>query len=256
MIYFVGAGPGAADLLTIRALRLIENADIIVYAGSLVNPEILNNANETCEIYDSSLMNLEEIVDVMIKAYSNDQNLVRLHTGDPSLYGAIKEQMRRLDELGIPYDFCPGISAYQGAASSLKIEYTLPDISQTLILTRAEGKTGVPEREKLCKLAEHHTTMVLYLSSALSEKVKNELLEGGYSPDTPVAVVYRATWPDELIIRSNLNNFSEKMKQYNITKHALIIVGDVLDCDFKDSRLYDSEFSTEYRNGIVKDERN
>ena len=250
MIYFVGAGPGAADLITVRGMKTLEKADIIIYAGSLVNPQLLDYAGPGCRIYDSALMNLEEIIEVMKEGDEAGLNVVRLHTGDPSLYGAIKEQMCELDKLGISYSLCPGVSAYQGAAASLNLEYTLPGKSQTLILTRMEGRTKVPEKERLSDLAAVGATMVLYLSSSLMKEASAQLLEGGYSEDTPVAVVYRATWDDERIIRTNVARVADDMEREGITKHAVVIIGDVLEGDFDYSRLYDAHFTTEYRKGI------
>lgn len=247
MVHFVGAGPGAVDLITVRGMKLIESADVIIYAGSLVNPELLKYAGENCEIHDSAYMTLEEVLDVIIHAEKTGKMTVRLHTGDGAIYGAIKEQMDELNKHGISYDVCPGVSSFLGAAASLKMEYTLPSVSQSVIITRAEGRTAVPERENLKSYASHHATMVLFLSSSLAEKVKCELIKGGYESDTPVAVVYKATWPDEKIIRTTLNELPEAMKKESITKTALIIVGHVLGSTYEKSKLYDAEFSTEFR---------
>lgn len=249
MVHFVGAGCGAADLITVRGMRLLQTADIIIYAGSLVNPELLQYADDKCVIHDSAYLNLEETISIIKDAEAKNLNIVRLHTGDPSLYGAIKEQMAELDKLGIEYDLCPGVSAYQGAAASLKLEYTLPGKSQTLIITRAEGRTPVPKKEQLNRLAGSQSTMVLYLSSGLAAKVKTELIQGGYSGDTPVAVVYKASWPEEQIIRCTLNSLPEAMVEANIDRTAVIIVGEVIEGDFEYSKLYDPEFSTMYRKG-------
>ncbi len=249
MIEFVGAGPGAVDLITVRGMKILQEADIIIYAGSLVNPEILKYADEKCRIYDSAKMNLPEIIEVMRSGEEAGLKVVRLHTGDPSLYGAIREQMDELDKLGIEYELCPGVSAYQGAAAALKVEYTLPDISQTVILSRASGRTEVPERENLKNLASIGATLVLYLSSSMGEKVQQELLEGGYPEDTPVAIVYKATWPEEKVIRSTLSEFAARMEQEKINRTALIIVGRVLDGEYSYSKLYDPGFTTGYRIG-------
>ena len=224
MVHFVGAGPGACDLITVRGMNRIKEADVIIYAGSLVNPVLLSYAKADCEIYNSAHMTLEDVVSVMRDAEAADKGTVRLHTGDPSVYGAIREQMDLLDEYGIKYDVCPGVSAVFGAAASLACEYTLPDVTQTLILTRAEGKTPVPEKENLRSLAAHRASLVLYLSSGLARKVRQELLIGGYAEDTPVAVVYKATWPEEKIIRTTLAKLPEDMEAAGITKTALIIV--------------------------------
>lgn len=247
MVHFVGAGPGACDLITVRGMNRIKEADVIIYAGSLVNPELLSYAKADCKIYNSAHMTLDAVVDVMREAEAAGKGTVRLHTGDPSVYGAIREQMDLLDECGIAYDVCPGVSAVFGAAASLACEYTLPDVTQTLILTRAEGKTPVPEKENLRSLAAHRASLVLYLSSGLARKVRQELLLGGYAEDTPVAVVYKATWPEEKIIRTTLAKLPEDMEAAGITKTALIIVSPALGSVYEKSRLYDAAFATEYR---------
>lgn len=247
MVHFVGAGPGACDLITVRGMNRIREADVIIYAGSLVNPELLSYAKVDCEIYNSAHMTLDEVVAVMREAEAAGKGTVRLHTGDPSVYGAIREQMDLLDECGIAYDVCPGVSAVFGAAASLACEYTLPDVTQTLILTRAEGKTPVPEKENLRSLAAHRASLVLYLSSGLARKVRQELLIGGYAEDTPVAVVYKATWPEEKIIRTTLAKLPEDMEAAGITKTALIIVSPALGSIYEKSKLYDAAFATEYR---------
>lgn len=247
MVHFVGAGPGACDLITVRGMNRIREADVIIYAGSLVNPELLSYAKVDCEIYNSAHMTLDEVVAVMWEAEAAGKGTVRLHTGDPSVYGAIREQMDLLDGYGIAYDVCPGVSAVFGAAASLACEYTLPDVTQTLILTRAEGKTPVPEKENLRSLAAHRASLVLYLSSGLARKVRQELLLGGYAEDTPVAVVYKATWPEEKIIRTTLAKLPEDMEAAGITKTALIIVSPALGSVYEKSRLYDAAFATEYR---------
>ena len=247
MVHFVGAGPGASDLITVRGMNRIKEADVIIYAGSLVNPELLSYAKADCAIYNSAHMTLDAVVAVMRDAETAGKETVRLHTGDPSVYGAIREQMDLLDEYGITYDVCPGVSAVFGAAASLACEYTLPDVTQTLILTRAEGKTPVPEKENLRSLAAHRASLVLYLSSGLARKVRQELLLGGYAEDTPVAVVYKATWPEEKIIRTTLAKLPEDMEAAGITKTALIIVSPALGSVYEKSRLYDAAFATEYR---------
>jgi len=247
MVHFVGAGSGAIDLITIRGKRLLEEADVIIYAGSLVNEELLDFAAHSCEIHNSAKMTLEEVIDVIKKAESENKTTVRLHTGDPSIYGAIREQMRDLDELGIEYDVCPGVSSFCGAAASLKAEYTLPDISQTVIITRVEGRTPMPPNEKLAALAAHGATMVLFLSVGLAVKTQKGLLEGGYPPETPVAIVYKATWADERIYRCTVATLAETIKNNDITKTALITVGNFLGDDFGRSKLYHPKFTTEYR---------
>lgn len=252
MVHFVGAGPGAVDLITVRGLEFLKNADVIIYAGSLVNPELLKAAKEGCEIYNSAYMNLEEVVHVMEEAERKGFMTVRLHTGDPAIYGAIREQMDELVKRGIAYDVCPGVSSLFGAAASLGVEYTLPEVSQSVIISRAEGKTPVPERENLRDLAAHQATMILFLSSSLAKKVKEELIEGGYQENTPVAVVYKATWPEEKILRTTLQYLPEEMEKENITKTALIIVGQVLGDSYTRSKLYDPCFTTEFRKGSKK----
>ena len=247
MVHFVGAGSGACDLITVRGMNRIKEADVIIYAGSLVNPALLSYAKADCEIYNSAHMTLEDVVSVMREAEAAGKTTVRLHTGDPSVYGAIREQMDLLDEYGIKYDVCPGVSAVFGAAASLACEYTLPDVTQTLILTRAEGKTPVPEKENLRSLAAHRASLVLYLSSGLARKVRQDLLLGGYAEDTPVAVVYKATWPEEKIIRTTLAKLPEDMEAAGITKTALIIVSPALGSIYEKSKLYDAAFATEYR---------
>lgn len=255
MIHFVGAGPGAVDLITVRGAELLKNADVIIYAGSLVNPELLQYAKEGCQIYNSALLNLEEVIHLMQDAENKGLDTVRLHTGDPSIYGAIREQIDELKIRNIAYEVCPGVSSLFGAAASLNVEYTLPDVSQTVIISRAEGRTPVPQKEQLKSLASHQATMILFLSSNLAKKVREELLAGGYSESTPVAVVYKATWPDEKIIHTTLEKLAEDMEYEQIHKTALIIVGDVLGDAYSKSKLYDATFTTEFRKGI-KDEDN
>lgn len=249
MIYFVGAGPGAVDLITVRGRRYLEQADVIIYAGSLVNPELLEAAKPGCRIYNSAYMVLEEVIAVMAEAEAKMQTTVRLHTGDPSLYGAVREQMEELQKRGIAYEVCPGVSSLFGASAALQIEYTLPEISQTLIVTREEGRTPVPEREKLQALAGHQATMALFLSAGLADQVQRDLLEGGYAPDTPAAVVYRATWEDENIIRTTVGELAEALRREGIRKTALILVGEVLGGTVPRSKLYDASFTTEFRKG-------
>lgn len=247
MIHIVGAGCGAADLITLRGKKLLEEADVIVYAGSLVNPALLSYAKADCEIHDSARMTLEEIVDVIALAEAAGKTTVRLHTGDPSLYGAIAEQMREFDRRGFEYDITPGVSAFAGAAASLKAEYTLPDVSQTLILTRTAGRTPVPEKENLSALAAHGASMALYLSAGLLKDAVKELLAGGYAPETSAAIVYKATWPEEKIYRCTVETLAETAEQNGVTKTALIVVGDFLNSPFSRSQLYDPAFGTEYR---------
>lgn len=248
MVHFVGAGCGAADLITLRGKGLIEKADVIIYAGSLVNPELLSWKKEDCVVYNSAKMTLEEVIEVMIKAESEGLDTVRLHTGDPSIYGAVREQMDLLDEHGIDYDYCPGVSSLCGAAAALNMEYTLPDVSQSVIITRMAGRTPVPERESLRSFAAHKTTMVLFLSASLLEAAAAELIEGGYEEDTPVAIVYKATWPDERSYRCTIGTMAACARENQVTKTALIIIGDaVKQSDYRRSDLYNPDFTTGYR---------
>ena len=250
MIYFVGAGPGAADLITVRAQRLLEKADVVIYAGSLVNPEILKICADSAEIHNSAEMTLEEVTDVMSRAERDGKTTVRLHTGDPSLYGAVREQMDVLDTLGIAYQSVPGVSSFCGAAASLDIEYTLPDITQTVIISRLEGRTPVPEKERLRSLAKHNATLVLFLSAGMTERVQTELLEAGLPPSTPAALVYKATWSDEKSVVCTVGTLAESARTSGISKTALIIVGDaVAHTNYSRSKLYDPGFTTGFRKG-------
>ena len=251
MIDFVGAGPGSTDLITVRGMRLLQEADVIIYAGSLVNPELLKFASGNAVIYDSSRLTLEEVTKIMIEVEAEGKHTVRLHTGEPSIYGAVREQMDVLDEHGIRYRSCPGVSACFGAAAGLDIEYTLPGISQSLIITRMEGKTPVPEPEKIEKLASHNASMAIYLSAGMLDELQEKLLEGGYEPDTPAAIVYKATWPDERQYICSVGTLSETGKANNITKTAVVLVGEaVTHRMFDRSKLYDPHFTTGYRQGI------
>lgn len=248
MVHFVGAGPGAPDLITIRGKELLEKTDCIIYAGSLVNPALLDYAKEGCEVYNSAEMTLEQVIDVMKKMEADGKDTVRLHTGDMSLYGAIREQMDTLDELGIKYDDTPGVSSFSGAASALCAEYTLPGISQSVIITREAGKTPVPERESVSSFAAHGATMVLFLSSGLLEDVEKDILAGGvYTEDTPAAIVYKATWPDQKVVRCTVGTIAKSAKENDIHKTALILVGGFLGDEYDRSLLYHPGFSTEFR---------
>ena len=249
MIHFVGAGPGAPDLITLRGAKLLAAADTIIYAGSLVNPALLEGKKAGCAVYDSAGMTLEEVVAAMKQTEAAGGDTVRLHTGDPSLYGAIREQMEILDAKGIPYDVTPGVSAFSGAAAALNAEYTLPEISQSVIITRAAGRTPVPEKEDLAHLAAHGCTMVLFLSAGLTEQVQAQLLEGGYPPDTPVAIVYKATWPEERVYRCTVGTLAQTARDNHITKTALLTVGRFLDGTIARSKLYDPAFTHGYREG-------
>ena len=247
MVHFVGAGSGAVDLITVRGARLLKEADVIIYAGSLVNPDVLQYAGPDCKIYDSAYMTLEEVLDVIKAAEAEGKSIVRLHTGDSSIYGAVREQFDELEELGIEYDVCPGVSAFCGAAAALRAEYTLPDVSQTVIITRTAGRTGVPEKESIQSLAAHQATMVLFLSTKLTDKLQAELLEGGYHGNTPVAVVYKATWPDEKVFRCTVDTLHKTVKENGLTKTSLIIVGGCMGEEYTRSKLYDPTFTTEFR---------
>ena len=247
MVHFVGAGCGAADLITIRRAYLISESDVIIYAGSLVNPELLKYAKSNCEIHNSAEMNLDEILAVIKSAEAAGKTTVRLHSGDSSIYGAVQEQFSELDSLGIRYDVCPGVSSFCGAAASLKMEYTSPEVSQTVILTRTAGKTAVPERESIQSLAAHQAAMVLFLSTKLTEKLQSELLEGGYSEDTPAAVVYKASWPDEKMFRCTVGSLHKTVMENNLTRTALIIVGNCMKENPNRSYLYSPERCMGYR---------
>ncbi|WP_191015594.1 precorrin-4 C(11)-methyltransferase [Treponema zioleckii] len=248
MIYFVGAGSGAADLITLRGARLLEKADIVVWAGSLVNPELLKMCKADCEFFDSSKLSLKETNGILVRAENEKKLCVRLHTGDPCLYGAIREQMEELKKAGIEYEVVPGVSSFCGAASALKTEYTVPELSQTVIITRMEGRTPVPEREKIRELSKHGSSMAIFLSTGMISSLAEELKKGGvYTNETPVAVVYKATWPDEKIVRGTLENIAEKTRENGISKTALILVGDFLGEKYTPSKLYDAGFSTEFR---------
>ena len=247
MIHFVGAGSGAADLITIRGKSYLEQADVIIYAGSLVNPALLDYAKAGCEIFNSATMTLEEVIAVMERAEKEHKMTVRLHTGDPCLYGAIREQMDRLTELGVAYDVCPGVSSFCGAAAALQAEYTLPNVSQSVILTRMAGRTPVPERESIRSFAVHGATMVIFLSTGLLKELSAELMAGGYDPETPAAIVYKATWPDEKVMRCTVSTLYETAQANNVRKMALIVVGRCLEGEYDLSRLYAADFSTEFR---------
>lgn len=246
MVHFVGAGSGAVDLITVRGMRLLEAADLVIYAGSLVNPELLNYCKKDCEIYNSAKMTLEEVLAVMEE--NRDKEIVRLHTGEPSIYGAVREQMDDLEEKGIAYDSTPGVSACFGAASSLNLEYTLPEISQSLIITRMEGKTGVPERESIESFAAHGASMAIYLSTGMLDELAERLVAGGYKKDTPAALVYKATWPEEEAYVCTVSTLAATAREHGITKTAIVLVGPAIaQSGYAKSRLYAADFSTEFR---------
>ncbi len=252
MVHFVGAGPGAPDLITQRGAALLQSADCIIYAGSLVNPALLGLAKVGCAIYNSAEMTLEQVLAVMRQMENQKKTTVRLHTGDPCLYGAIREQMDALDADEISYDDTPGVSSFCGAAAALNAEYTLPTVSQTVIVTRMEGRTPVPEKEKLASLASHGATMVIFLSIGLVDKVQEALLRGAYTSETPAAVVYKASWPEQKTVRCTVGTLADSTRQAGITKTALIVVGDFLGKQYERSKLYDPTFTTEFRKGAAK----
>lgn len=243
MIYFIGAGPGAPDLITLRGAELLRRAGMIVYAGSLVNPALLDYAPQGCEVYDSALMTLDEVMEKLLDGERRGLTTVRLHTGDPSLYGAIREQMDRLRAEGVEFSVVPGVSSFCAAAAAIPAEYTLPGVSQTLIISRMEGRTPVPAREGIRSLAAHGASMVLFLSSAMLKELANELIAGGYPPETPAALVYKASWPDERVLRGPLASIPAMAEEAGISKTALVLVGGFLGDEYDLSRLYDASFS-------------
>ena len=248
-VHFVGAGPGAEDLITLRGMRLLEKTDVVIYAGSLVNPALLSYARDA-QVYNSAVMTLDEVIGVIRESYDKGLDVVRLHTGDQSIYGAVKEQMQMLDELGIAYDSCPGVSAAFGAAASMDIEYTLPGISQSLIITRMEGRTPVPEKESIRSLASHGASMAVYLSASMTGRLSAELTAGGYDPETPAAIVYKATWPEEKCITCTVGSLEKAAEENGIKKTAVILVGEAVSPEaFDKSKLYDPEFTTGFRKG-------
>lgn len=250
MVHFVGAGPGAPDLITLRGAKLLEEADVIIYAGSLVNPALLDRAKEGCRIRNSAQMTLEEVVEEIVAAEKEGKTTVRLHTGDPSIYGAIREQIDQLEARKIPYDVTPGVSSFCGAAAALGAEYTLPEVSQTVIISRMAGRTPVPAKESIPALASHGATMVLFLSTGLLEGLQAQLMEGGYQADSPAAIVYKATWPDEKVFRCTVGTLAKTAADHQITKTALILVGGFLGDTYERSKLYDPTFTTEFRKGV------
>ena len=250
MVHIVGAGPGAPDLITVRGQKLLEAADVVIYAGSLVNPELLAGLKEKCRVYNSALMTLEEVLEVIREAEEQGLDTVRLHTGDPCLYGAIREQMDAMDRLGISYDLCPGVSSFCGAAAALGMEYTLPGVSQSVVITRMAGRTPVPDRESVSCFAAHGATMVVFLSAGLLDGLQRELLDGGYQPSTPAAIVYKATWPEEKTVICRLDQLADTAGREGISKTALVIVGDsVSQAGYDRSLLYHPQFTTEFRKG-------
>jgi precorrin-4/cobalt-precorrin-4 C11-methyltransferase len=254
-VHFIGAGPGDPELITVKGARLLGEADVVIYAGSLVDRELVRTHAPEAEVYDSSSMTLEETTSTIAEAVLSGGNVARLHTGDPSIYGAIQEQMAELDRLGISYEVVPGVTSACAAAASLKQELTLPVVSQTVIITRLAGKTPVPERESLSEIARIGATLVIYLSVSMIERVVTELLEGAYTAETPAAVVFRASWPDERIVEGTLADIAVRVKEAGIGKQAIILVGDVLKARKEGlkakSLLYNSEFSHGCRKGSI-----
>ena len=251
MIHFVGAGSGAVDLITVRGARLLGQADVVVYAGSLVNPALLDMARDGAELHDSARMTLEEVLDIMVAAARDGREVVRLHTGDPCLYGAIREQMDALDAQGIEYDYTPGVSSFCGAAAALGEEYTVPGISQSVIITRMAGRTPVPQGEDMASLASHGCSMVVFLSTGLLDELAAELVRGAYDEDTPAALVYKATWPEERVFRCTVGTLAQTARDNGIAKTALVCVGDFLAGDdaYERTKLYDPSFTTGFREG-------
>ena len=247
MVHFIGAGPGAEDLITVRGAKLLGEADVIIYAGSLVNPALLSYKKESCAVYDSASMTLEQVIEVMKDTEARGGMTVRLHTGDPSLYGAIREQMDALDRRGIPWDVTPGVSSFCGAAAALGAEYTLPGVSQTVIITRMAGRTPVPQGEEIASLARHGATMVIFLSAGMLEALSARLMEGGYRSDAPAALVYKATWPEEKVVRCTVGELAQAGRDHQISRTALVVVGDILAGPYDRSQLYHPGFSTGYR---------
>ena len=247
MVYIVGAGAGDPELITVKGQRLLREADVVIYAGSLVNPELLKNCRADSEIFNSATMTLDEVLNVIENANSKNKNIVRLHTGDPAIYGAIQEQIDALEAKNINVEIVPGVSSFLAAAATLKQEYTLPGVTQTVIITRAGGKTPVPDRESLKNLAQHQTTLCIFLSISLIENVVADLLAAGLNKNTPVAVVQKASWQDEKILRGTLENIAEKVKAEKIERTALIIVGNCLNKNYEKSQLYSPNFSHMFR---------
>lgn len=255
MVYFIGAGPGDVDLITVKGRDILQKADVVIYAGSLVSKEHMKFCKDGIEVYNSAKMTLNEVIDAIQKHYKEGKIIVRLHTGDPTIYGAIKEQMDELDTLGIAYKVIPGVSSFTAAASCIPAEFTLPGVSQTIILTRVEGRTPVPETEDLAKLASIGASMAIFLSVGMIEKVVDKLRQG-YGKNVPIAVVEKATWEDERIIRGRLDDICQKVKKANITKCAQILVGDFLDSPYDKSLLYDENFTHMYRQGKSQNDSN
>jgi len=250
-VHFVGAGPGASDLITLRGLNLLANADIVIYAGSLVNPDLLDSVRPDARLYDSSRMTLDEVLAVITEAEVSGRTTVRLHSGDPSLYGAVHEQMRALDRLDIEYDVCPGVSSFSAAAAALRIEYTVPEVTQSLVLTRMPGRTPMPQGETVSGFAQHGSSMVIFLSTGLLDGLTEQLISGGRCSEDPAAIAYKASWPDEQVLLCTIGTLSSTAREHGIASTALIIVGPCLEDHATFSRLYAEDFSTGLRPGTV-----
>lgn len=247
-VYFIGAGPGDPELITLKGKRILEECGVVIYAGSLVNPELLKYCKDDAKIYNSAGMTLEEVLEATIEGIESGHNVVRLHTGDPSIYGAIREQIDPLQSKEIECEVIPGVSSFTASAAALKKEFTLPDVSQTVICTRLEGRTPVPEQESLEKLASHRASMAIFLSVHMIGNVAERLMKH-YPKETPIAVVQRATWPDQKVVTGTLENIAHKVKTEEITKTAQILVGDFLGDEYELSKLYDKSFTHMFREG-------
>ena len=247
MIYFIGAGPGAADLITVKSKELLEKCDLCIYAGSLVNPDLLKYCKPECVIMNSAHMTLEEVIAAMVPAAQAGKLVVRLHTGDPSVYGAHREQIDLLRGYNLDYELVTGVSSFCAAAAALKAEYTLPNVSQSVIITRMEGRTPVPPRQKIADYAARNATMVIFLGAGMLEKLSSELIKGGYTAETPAAIVYKASWPDQMVVRCTVGTLAENAAKYGINKTALITVGGFLGNEYDRSELYNPTFAHGYR---------
>lgn len=245
-VYFIGAGPGDPDLITVKGRKIVEDADVVIYAGSLVNPKIIECRKKESSLYNSASMTLDEVIEVIKMSIKDGKLVARVHTGDPSIYGAIREQIDILDELGIENEVIPGVSSFVASAAALRKEFTLPNVTQTVICTRLEGRTPVPEKESLDSLASHKASMAIFLSVHMIDDVVSKLLKH-YEENTPVAIVQRATWEDQKIVMGTLKDISEKVKVAGINKTAQILVGNFLGNEYELSKLYDKSFSHEYR---------
>jgi len=255
-IYIVGAGPGDPDLVTVKGLKMIQTADVVMYTDSLVNQELIAKAKPEAEVMKTAGMHLDEMVQAIVDRVNDGKVVARVHTGDPAMYGAIMEQMAILKQHDITCEIIPGVSSVFASAAAVGAELTIPDLTQTLILTRAEGRTPVPEMEKLKDLASHHCTIALFLSATLTKKIVKELQAAGWSDDTPIAVVQRATWPDQKIVRTTLINLDEDMRKNGIRKHAMILAGWALDPNIHEkdyrSKLYDKTFTHGFRKAVTE----